>query len=359
MYGAYTAAHWPIQAREKAIVEYHGKYDAGYDAIRQQRMAKQRQLGLIANVATPAPTTGDWEAVKDKSYEGRRMETFAAMITRMDQGIGRIIAHLESSGQLDNTLVLYLHDNGGCDEEFFHNNQQPPKNLHAMAADELQTHTLPPMQTRDGNPVRTGEGVLAGPAESFVGYGPAWANVSNTPLRLVKKNTHEGGISTPLVVHWPMGVDNGQRPPIATPAHVIDLMPTILEVAAASYPEQFHGQAIQPMEGESLVPLITHSGKLNRESPLFWEHEGNRAVRRGRWKLVSLENAAWELYDIDQDRGEMRNLAEEHPELVAELAAEWEAYAKRAKVEPYGAHRLREAKAPQKQRGQQRRRQAK
>jgi arylsulfatase len=148
------------------------------------------------------------------------------------------------------------------------------------------------------------------------------------------------------------------QPRVATPAHVIDLMPTILEVAGASYLEQYHGQAIQPMEGESLVPLITQSDKFNRESPLFWEHEGNRAVRSGRWKLVSLENAPWELYDINHDRGEMRDLAGERPELVAELAANWKAYAQRTKVEPYGAHRQREAKSLQKKPRQQRRRRA-
>ncbi|HEX6961604.1 MAG TPA: sulfatase-like hydrolase/transferase, partial [Lacipirellula sp.] len=124
MYVAYTAAHWPIQAPEESIAEYEGKYDAGYDAIRQARIEKQKELGLIANVATPAPTTGDWEAVQDKEYETRRMEAFAAMVTRMDEGIGKLLAHLKNTGQFDNTLVLYLHDNGGCDEEFFHNNQR-------------------------------------------------------------------------------------------------------------------------------------------------------------------------------------------------------------------------------------------
>ncbi|HEX6961616.1 MAG TPA: sulfatase-like hydrolase/transferase, partial [Lacipirellula sp.] len=264
-----------------------------------------------------------------------------AMVTRMDEGIGKLLAHLKNTGQFDNTLVLYLHDNGGCDEEFFHNNQRPPRNVHVMRADELQTRTLPPMQTRDGRVVRTGEGVLAGPAESFVGYGPGWANVSNTPLRLVKKNTHEGGISTPLVVCWPEGISADRRQ-ITTPGHLIDLMPTILEVADAKYPEQYDGKPIQPMEGESLLPLLTGEGGFTREAPLFWEHEGNRAVRRGPWKLVSLENAPWELYNIDRDRGEMDNRADDQPKLVEELAAEWQAYAERAKVEPYGAHRLRE-----------------
>jgi arylsulfatase A-like enzyme len=345
MYVAYTAAHWPIQVPEDSLAEYHGKYDAGYDAIRQARIAKLKRQGLYDGFQTPAPTTGDWDAVKDKAYEARRMEAFAAMITRMDAGIGKIVSHLKATGQLDDTLILYMHDNGGCDEEFFHGNQQPPDNLHAMRADELQSRTLPPMQTRDGHVVRTGAGVMAGPPESFVGYGPGWANVSNTPLRLVKKNTHEGGVSTPLVVHWPRGLDRKSKTPIAKPAHLIDVMPTVLEVTGAAYPQRFRGQAIQPMAGVSLAPLLTGDGEFSRESPIFWEHEGNRAVRLDNWKLVSLENSPWELYDIDQDRGEMHNLAEQHPEKVEQLAKHWDEYIQRARVEPYGAHRLRQRAA--------------
>jgi arylsulfatase len=183
-----------------------------------------------------------------------------------------------------------------------------------------------------------------------VGYGPGWANVSNTPLRLVKKNAHEGGISTPLIAHWPKGISADRRP-ITTPGHLIDLMPTILEFANAEYPQQYEGKSIQPMEGESLVPLLTGQGDFHREASLFWEHEGNRAVRRGPWKLVSLENSPWELYNIDRDRGEMNNLAGDHPALVEELAGEWEAYAERAKVQPYGAHRLRDDKSSRRKGG--------
>lgn len=341
IYVSYTAAHWPIQVPEDSLAEYKGKYDAGYDAIRQARIQKLKQQGLMPDIITPAPTTGDWDAVRNKAYETRRMEAYAAMITRMDEGIGKIIAELDTTGQLDNTLVLYLHDNGGCDEEFFHNNQREPDNVRVMGPDELQTRTLPPMQTRDGKIVRTGEGVMAGPPESFVGYGPGWANVSDTPLRLVKKNTHEGGISTPLIAHWPAGMGDPGGELVATPGHLIDLMPTILEAAGASYPNEFNGHKIQPMEGESLIPLLTGKSTFARKTPLFWEHEGNRAVRRDQWKLVSLSNAPWELYDLSVDRGEMNDLAAERPELARELAALWQDYAERARVQPYGAHRLR------------------
>ena len=341
LYVAYTAAHWPIQAPEEAIAPYKGKYDAGYDAIRKQRIAKLNKLGLMPPVTEPAPTTGDWDAVKDKAYEARRMEVFAGMVSRMDEGIGRIVEHLRASAELEKTLILYLHDNGGCDEEFFHNNRRRPQNVHVMKDDELQDRTLPPMQTRDGKVVKTGEGVLAGPATSFVGYGPGWANVSNTPLRLVKKNAHEGGISTPLIVHWPAGMRSAKEKTVAAPSHLIDLMPTVVELAGATYPKEFEGQRIQPMEGRSLVPLITGAGEFERGEPLFWEHEGHRSVRDGKWKLVAEEDKPWELYDIEVDRGEMNNLASKHPERVEQMAAAWDAYAERAKVRPYGAHRLR------------------
>jgi arylsulfatase len=234
-----------------------------------------------------------------------------------------------------------MQDNGGCDETFFMHNNRPPENLHPMAADELQHRTLPPMQTRDGKPVRTGEGVMAGPADSFIGYGPGWANVSDTPFRLVKKFAHEGGISTPLIVHWPAGLAGAHDKTVTTPSHLIDIMPTVVQLAGATYPQEYAGQKIQPMEGVSLVPLLTGSGEFHRDQPIFWEHEGNRAIREGDWKLVAEENKPWELYDMSKDRGEMNNLADKYPDRVKEMAATWQAYADRAKVQPYGAHRLR------------------
>jgi arylsulfatase len=341
MYVAYTAAHWPLQAPDDAIAPYKGKYDAGYDAIRKQRIERLKQLGLMPKMTEPAPTTGDWDAVKDKKVEARRMETYAAMITRMDAGIGRMVEQLRAAGELDNTLILYMHDNGGCDEEFFQNNRKPPAKVHVMAADELQDTTLPPMQTRDGKAVQTGPDVMAGPADSFMGYGPAWANVSNTPLRLVKKYAHEGGISTPLIVHMPRKSDAPNRV-VDTPSHVIDLMPTVVELAGATYPKEHAGRTIQPMEGKSLVPLLTSAaGEFHRDQSIFWEHEGNRAVRDGRWKLVAEEDKPWELYDMSVDRGEMNNLAATDPERVKSMSAAWDAYAARAKVLPYGAHKLR------------------
>lgn len=341
MYVAYTAAHWPLMVPEDTLSKYKGKYDAGYQAIRDKRYERLVDLGLVDDVKTSSPTVGDWDAVKNKQWEARRMEAFAAVIDRMDQGIGKILKHLEEAGELDNTIVLYIQDNGGCDEEFFQNNHKKPANVHKMGPDELQTRTLPPMQTRDGKVVRTGEEVMAGPADSFLGYGPGWANVSNTPLRKFKRFTYEGGISTPLIVHWPAGIGNPHGQLVPNPSHLIDIMPTLVELTGAKYPTERNGNKIQPMEGESLVPLLTGNGTFHRDEPIFWEHEGSRAVRNGKWKIVADEYKPWELYDISVDRGETNNLADEHPEIVKEMAAAWDSYKKRARVEPYGAHALR------------------
>ncbi len=341
MYVAYTAAHWPLQVPEDSLAEYRGKYDVGYDAIRENRVDRLRKLGLIPDVGTTGPTTSDWAGVKDKAWEARRMEAYAAVISRMDAGIGKIITHLKETGQLDNTLVLYMQDNGGCDEEFFQNNHKKPENLHVMGPDELQTRTLPPMQTRDGRVVKTGKDVMAGPADSFLGYGPGWANVSNTPLRKYKKDTFEGGISTPLIVHWPTGMAGANGEIVTEPGHFIDIMPTVIEAAGATYPTNRGGTKIQPMEGESLLPLLMGKGSFDRDAPLFWEHEEHRAVRQDKWKLVADPGQPWELYDMEADRAEAHNLAEEHPEIVTEMAAAWEEYAERARVQPLGAQRLR------------------
>ena len=233
--------------------------------------------------------------------------------------------------------ILFLQDNGGCAEGV---GRQPgaasPADLKPLGKDGLQTRIVPPMQTRDGRWVRTGPGVMAGPEDTYIAYGRAWANVSNTPFREFKHWTHEGGISTPLIVHWPAGIPADQRGRLErTPGHLIDVMATCVDVTRSRYPAEFGGHPIQPMEGISLAPAFT--GKtLQRQQPLFWEHEGNRAVREGKWKLVAKENQPWELYDIDVDRGEQRNLAGLHPDRVAQMAAEWDTWAARASVLPLG-----------------------
>jgi arylsulfatase len=283
------------------------------------------------------------------------MEVYAAMIDRMDQGVGRIVDELKRTGRYENTLILYLHDNGACAER---QGRTPPpeptakgkkgkaeRTLKPMGRDELQTRATPPMQTRDGRPVRTGPGVIPGPADTYVGYGEAWANVANTPFREYKHWTHEGGIATPLIVHWPSGI--GTEPASAgeagrvvhEPSHIIDIMATCVDLAGAAYPTDFNGHKIKPMEGRSLRPLFTTPGRPQPPRQLFWEHESNRAVRAGRWKLVAMEDRPWELYDMEADRTEMRDLAARHPDKVRELSAAWEAWAQRADVLPLGTYK--------------------
>jgi arylsulfatase A-like enzyme len=338
MYVAYTAAHWPMHALEKDIKKYSGKFDTGYEPVRQARTKKLKELGLINPDWDVAPTAGDWEAVKRKKVEARCKEVFDAIVDDMDQGIGRIVAELKKQGALDNTVIIYLHDNGGCAEVMGRTqiSGDPPANLKPMTSDQLQDRTKPPMQTRDGRWVRTGSGVMPGPADTYVAYGKNWANVSNTPFREYKHWVHEGGIATPLIVQWPKGIPENRRGKLDTePGHVIDLMATCVDLAGVSYPAEFKGNKIKPMEGISLKPAFA-GNSLKRKNPIFWEHESNRAVRDGDWKLVAKADQPWELYDMKADRTEMHNLAEKNPEKVKTLSAEWNQWAARANVLPLG-----------------------
>ncbi|MCR4411836.1 MAG: sulfatase-like hydrolase/transferase, partial [Thermoguttaceae bacterium] len=343
MYVAYTASHWPLHAKEADIAKYKGKYDAGYDAVRAARMAKMKRLGLIDPRWQLAPQKGGaWRDVPDREFELRCMEVYAAMIDCLDQGIGRLVAELKRTGQLENTLILFLQDNGGCAEGMGRGKNNPaPRHradrptLPPLAAEYLQPDMIP-KQTRDGYPMRQGYGVLPGPADTFHGYGEAWANVSNTPFREYKHWVHEGGISTPLIAHWPAGIPAARRGALEPqPAHVIDLMATCVDLAGVAYPKEHQGHAITPMEGVSLRPAFAGQ-PLERKAPIFFEHEGNRAVRDGQWKLVAKgPRGPWELYDMAADRTEMHDLAAEQPDRVKTLAAAWEAWARRAQVVPW------------------------
>ena len=339
LYMAYTSPHWPLHAPEEAIAAYSGKYDAGYEAIHSRRVERMRELGLIPEVGEIADPVGNWDKVKNKEVETSLMETFAAMVTRMDEGIGRVLEHLRETGELENTLVVFLQDNGACAEDWFGMEAAPETGFPPMGPDELQG-SYRPRQTRDGRPVRMGPNVKAGPADSYTAYKENWANVSNAPFRKYKHYVHEGGISSPLVVSWPAGLGpDGGHAPIREPAHLIDLMPTFLEVAGASYPQQRQGVDLQSPEGVSLLPVMQGSGPLERVNPLFFEHESNRAVRDGKWKIVAIEGEPWELYDISVDRGEMNDLAKVYPMEVARLAGEWYRWAGRARVLPLGGWR--------------------
>ena len=332
MYVAFTAAHWPMHAKEQDIKKYRGRYAEGYTAVREARYAKMLEQGVITQANTtlwPFPENLG-EHGEYWPWDERNMEVYAAMVDCMDRGIGRIVGSLEATGRLENTLICYIQDNGGCAEGMGRRaDGQPRANAPSLPpiAKEATYTDIRPKQTRDGYPVRQGKGVMAGPADTYIGYGEAWSTVSNTPFRKHKHWVHEGGISTPLVAHWPKGI----RQPgslEATPGHLIDVMATCVDLADAVYPE-----SKTPLEGCSLVPLL-QGDAIDREA-IYWEHEGNRAIRVGNWKLVAMNGRPWELYDLSKDRSEQNDLTEQEPERTSRMARMWEAYAARANVAPW------------------------
>jgi len=340
LYVAYTAAHWPMHALPEDVAKYKGKYDGGYEPARKARFEKAAKLGLIDPKQGLSPQAEDWAKVQDKKWEVAGMEVYAAMIDRMDQGIGKLIAELKRTGQFENTLILFLQDNGGCAEPMGRTGNKDHPNIErpdkptfpTMKPEEFAAAGSVPKQTRDGYPVRMGPKVMPGGPDTYVAYGRGWANVSNTPFREYKHWVHEGGISTPLIAHWPNGIAaKGELR--KQPGHLIDIAATCVDLAGAEYPKKVGDNAITPLEGKSLLAAFANK-PLDRD--LFWEHEGNRAMRSGNWKLVAKgAGAKWELYDIAADRTESADLAAEHPETVKDLAAKWEVWAKRANVLPW------------------------
>ena len=340
MYVAYTAAHWPMHAWEKDIAKYKGRYDKGWDELRKERHARLKKMGLVDPEWQLTPRderVPAWQDEPMKDWQRLRMEVYAAMVDSMDQGIGRIIRELRKKGQLDNTLIFFLQDNGGCAENIgstgpIKPDPSKPVELKPMASDELQI-LMVPKYTRDGKPVRTGKGVIPGPPDTYIAYGKGWANASNTPFRLYKHWVHEGGISTPLIAHWPKVIKkHGKLSHQA--GHLIDIMATCCDVAGAEYPKEYKGNQITPLEGKSLLPILK-GGKRKDHKAIFWEHEGNRAVRKGKWKLVSKHKGDWELYNMQTDRTEMNNLADTYPDIVEKLNRMYDTWAKRCQVEPW------------------------
>ncbi|NOX99995.1 MAG: arylsulfatase [Verrucomicrobia bacterium] len=353
MYVAYTSAHWPMHARKRDIAKYKGQYDAGYDVIRKARYEKMINLGLIDSQSAKLSKLKDsWKETDHLKWDIVNMEVYAAMIDNMDQGIGRIVKSLKETGQYENTLLLFFQDNGGSHEGMGRGNggaqRQAAPSLDPLSKSYLQLDMIP-KQTRDGFPIRQGKGVTAGPEDTYIGYGKAWATVSNTPFREYKHWVHEGGISTPLIAHWPAKIRRkGEWE--NTPSHLIDLMATCVDVAGAEYPATFHGgKNITPMEGKSLRLAFEGKGdQIDREA-IYWEHEGNRAIRSGNWKLVANGiKGKWELYDISKDRSELNNLAATMPDKVKRLANMWKAYAQRTNVVPWPEVRKRRNEARQK-----------
>jgi|TARA_B110000879_G_scaffold179818_1_gene236010 arylsulfatase len=335
MYVAYTAAHWPMHARERDMMKYKGVYDGGFAPIRNARYKKLKELGLIKDKWKISPTSDSWDEVSNKPWEARNMEVYAAMVDSMDQGIGRIVEELTKKNELDNTLIVFLQDNGGCPEPLGRRGAgKPPADkptLSPMGNDEIQKDMVN-KKTRDGYPVRQGVGVMAGPPDTYVAYGRGWANVSNTPFKEYKHYTHEGGVSTPLIAHWPKGIKRKGEIEHQL-GHLIDIMATCVDIAEVTYPAEYMGSKITPMQGKSLTPTF-HGAKIDRDT-IYFEHEGNRAIRKGKWKLVAKgARGDWQLYDMEADRTEMNNLTEQHPELVKQLTKQWDTWSVRAMVKP-------------------------
>ena len=326
-YVAYTAPHWPLHAHEEDIAKYKGRFDAGWDDLRESRLARLVDMGIIDpawKLTGRDPSQPPWESARDKEWLLRCMEVYAAQVDRPDQGIGRILQVLEDTGRYDDTLVIFLSDNGACAEDI-------PENVTAeQMVNELM---LARSHTRDGEEVAFGNipDLTPGAENTYQSYGVAWANMSNTPFRLYKHWTHEGGVSTPVIFHWPNGI--GERGGLRhTPCQLPDVMATVVELAGVEYPESQGGRPILPLEGRSLLPVIELDELPQR--PLFWEHEGNAAVRLGRWKLVKEYPGDWELYDMLEDRTETNDIASEHPALVGDLARRYDEWAERCGVIP-------------------------
>jgi arylsulfatase len=314
LYLAYTAPHWPLQAFEDDIAKYRGKYKMGWQKLREQRYQRQVELGLIDakwQLSNPQDKIPAWESLSAEKQDEMdlKMSIYAAMIDRVDQNIGKLIDHLKETKAFNDTLILFLSDNGGCAEggilgreEFF----------------DIEKRNL----------------------ETSNAYGEAWANASNTPLRLYKHYTHEGGSATPFFMHWPARIEP-QADWYHEPAQLIDVMPTLLDVATATYPVEFSNHPIHPIDGLSLRPSFDGQ-PLNRSEPLFIEHENNASVRQGKWKLVgrgvagptAVDHEKWELYDMLADRTELNNLASTLPEKVNELAKKWANWSAKVGVYP-------------------------
>ena len=326
MYLAYNAPHFPLHAPKNLIDKYQQVYEQGWDVIRTQRFERMRKLGLIdprwqmspRSVVGPnrVSDVNGWAEKQNPAWDSipadrrkdlaRRMAIFAAAVDSMDQNIGRVLDDLKAKGELDNTLILFASDNGACaewDPWGFDRQSGPDNILHSGAA-------------LDG----------MGQPGTYHSYGSGWANACNTPWRLYKHYTHEGGISSPSIVHWPAGLKRPTGGNSNQPWHFIDVLPTLAAVAGAKPPAE--------CEGVNMAPML--AGRKVDRGAICWEHEGSRAVRDGKWKITAVyPTGKWELYDIEADRTEQHDLAARHPERVNQMVAQWESWAKENKVLPW------------------------
>ena len=343
-YLAFHCPHFPIHALPDDIAIYKNTYQPGWDAIRAERLARLKKLGIFQGELSPLDpvTEPGWNLSEEalhkrvgenevahavpwatltpgqKDFQAAKMSVHAAMIHRMDIEIGRVLAQIKTMGALENTIVVFVSDNGASAEQMIRGLGHDP---------------AAPM----------------GSAYTYLGIGPGWSSAANTPFRLHKSWTHEGGISTPLIVSWPAGIQ--ARGELRTdPCHLIDLTPTILELSGGTVPKTVAELAVPPLHGKSLVPDFTHDGAVKRDY-LWWNHEVHRAIRIGDWKLVANQSTPWELYDMSKDRSEVHNLAADQPDKVKELENEWNKHATEfhelASQDPPKAQKKRNQEAPE------------
>lgn len=331
LYVSYTAPHWPLQAAPEMIAKYRGRFSEGWDTLREKRLHRMKEMGIVNSdtVLTSRDSSQPaWEEAGNKDWQARRMEVYAAQVETMDTGIGSIVESLEASGELDNTLILFLSDNGACAEEIFDTffPYEKPAGKGRAKPHTCRTHT------RDGREMKHGNdpAVMPGDESTFQSYGVAWANLSNAPFREYKHFVHEGGIATPLIAHWPRGIEDKGALRHQT-GQLMDIMATIVDVSEARWPERSNGLPIGPCEGSSLRDSFADSS--GERPPLAWEHEGNCAYREGDWKLVKRwDRDNWELYDMVSDRCEMNDQLEARPEIAEDLRKKYDAWAKRVGV---------------------------
>lgn len=292
LYTAFNAPHYPLQAPETDVKKYDGKYDQGWDELRRARHQRQLKSGLLPArwKLSPRPEhVPAWDSLPDdeRQWEADRMEVFAAMVDVLDKNVGRIVEHLKARGVYDNTLILFCSDNGACPFERTRGRYKKPW----------------------------------GPS-SYWTYDASWAHAGNTPFRLYKQNQHEGGIASPLIVHWPDGLKTQPGSVTRQPGHLIDFMATFLDLSGAEYPARSGERTIDPLQGKSLVPIFNGNIREPHES-LYFHFGTDRAIRQGDWKLVSAKLGKWELYNLREDRTELNDLADQDPQRVERMAAEW------------------------------------
>jgi len=326
MYVAHTAPHWPLHARPEDLAKYEGYYRDGWDRLRRQRFRRQVELGLFDDATVTVPDVQDgeaeWDSLSDeeKTFQANKMVAHAAMVDRLDQGTGWIVQALRETGQLDNTLILVLSDNGSSPEL--------PK--------EWGPGLDRPSETRDGRTIRYEGFDQPGPETTFAGIGPPWSSATNTPFRYWKAEQYEGGAHTPCIAHWPDGLGAAPGTFMEQTGHIIDVLPTCLDLADVEYPDTFNGHTIRSLDGKSLLPVLRGEQREGHDL-IFFEHLEGKAMLEGHWKIVTLQTDEdpWRLYNLAEDPTEARDLSDAHPERMNAMVEDWRAWARKIGVEAF------------------------